>query len=128
MAISVKKRRYSLTLTPSIVERFQGLCAQVGLPPATMSHVCDDVISGMSNTFQMAIDKGSIDFSDLMKLMGKQMELIENEEKERKNFKDGSCLKCGKPMHKFHDCVLNPTAVPTDRKERQCTTTRKMES
>ena len=23
-----------------------------------------------------------------------------------------NCVKCDKPLHKFHDCILNPTANP----------------
>lgn len=85
MAISARKKRYALTLTPAVVERFQGLCKRLNMPPSTMSNAVDDLLDNISDTFQLAIDKGTIDLSDLMKVMGKQMELIEIEEKERKN-------------------------------------------
>lgn len=26
----------------------------------------------------------------------------------------GTCKKCGRPMHNFHDCILNPIASPTE--------------
>lgn len=80
-----------------------------------MSELCEDAIKTVSETFQVALDKGSLQISDLMKVMGKQIELIEDEEKEMK----GTCSKCGKPIHKFHDCTLNPTATPTIEKEPQ---------
>ena len=84
MAISANKKRYNVTLTPAVVERFQGLCKRLNLPPSTMSNLCDDSISSVSDTFQMALEKGSLEISDLMKVMGKQLELIEADEKERK--------------------------------------------
>lgn len=85
MAISKHKKRYNVTLTPAHVERFQRLCKRLNLPPSTMSNAIDDLIDNISDTFQAALDKGSIDLSDLMKIMGKQLELIEAEEKERKS-------------------------------------------
>lgn len=85
MAISKLKKRYALTLTPAVVDRFQGLCKRLNMPPSTMSNAVDDLLDNISDTFQMALDKGTIEISDLMKVMGKQMELIEAEEKERKN-------------------------------------------
>lgn len=85
MAISKHKKRYNVTLTPAVVERFQSLCKQLGMPPATMSNLCDDAISNVSDTFQFALEKGTMELSDLFKVMGKQMELLESDEKERKN-------------------------------------------
>jgi len=85
MAINAKRKRYQLSLTPAIVDRFQGLCKRLNMPTGTMSNAVDDLLDSISDTFQMALDKGTIEISDLMKLMGKQMELIETEEKERKH-------------------------------------------
>jgi hypothetical protein len=119
MAISKHKKRYNVTLTPAHVNRFQGLCKRLNLPPSTMSNAIDDLLDNISDTFQTALDKGSLEISDLMKFMGKQLELIEEEEKERKGVKQETCLKCGKPMHQFHDCALNPTATPTVEKEKK---------
>jgi hypothetical protein len=87
MAISKLKRRYNVTLTPATVDRFQALCKRLNLPPATMSNLCDDAISNVSDTFQTALEKGSMELSDLFRVMGKQMELLEADEKERKNAK-----------------------------------------
>jgi len=85
MAISKFKKRYALTLTPATVDRFQGLCKRLNMPPSTMSNAVDDLLDHISDTFQMGLDKGSIEVSDLMKLMGKKMELLETEEKELKH-------------------------------------------
>jgi len=82
MAISKHKRRYALTLTPSVVDRFQGLCKRLNLPNSTMSNAVDELLDNVSDTFQLALDKGNIELSDLMKVMGKQLELLEAEKKE----------------------------------------------
>ena len=85
MAIAKGKQRYSLTLTKETVDRFQGLCKKLGLPPSTMSNLCDDAISNVSDTFQFALEKGTMDLSDLFKVMGKQLELLEEDKKEKKH-------------------------------------------
>ena len=84
MAISKTKKRYYVTLTPGRVERFQDLCKQLHLPPSTMSNALDDMLDSISDTFQTALDKGSLELSDLFKVMGNQMEQLEADEKERK--------------------------------------------
>lgn len=84
MAISKYKKRYNVTLTPSVVDRFQGLCRQLNLPPSTMSNLCEDSIRNVSDTFQLALDKGSMELSDLFKVMGKQLELLEDDKKVKK--------------------------------------------
>jgi hypothetical protein len=71
------KKRYTLTLTIAHVDRFQTLVKRLGLPPNTMSNAVDDLIGSLSDTFQTALDKGSLQLSDLFRVMGKQMELIE---------------------------------------------------
>lgn len=81
MAISKSKRRYSVSLTPAVVDRFQALARELGMPAFVMSSACEDALRQMSNVFQIAKDKGSIEVSDLMRLMGQQMELIEKEGK-----------------------------------------------
>jgi phosphoribosylformylglycinamidine (FGAM) synthase-like enzyme len=84
MAISEKKRRYSVTLTPSIVNRFQALCKEFGMPPGTMSNACDDAILEISKVFQTAKDQGKFDIHDIFRLMGQQVELIMEEERKEK--------------------------------------------
>ena len=85
MGISTSRKRYQLSLTPANVDRFQRLVKRMNLPSSTMSQACDDVIRSLSETFEAALDKGSFQVSDLMKLMGQQMELLEIDEKERKH-------------------------------------------
>jgi hypothetical protein len=81
MAISKNKKRYQLSLTPAVVDRFKSLCKRLNLPESTMSNACDELLNNVSDTFQMALDKGNIELSDLMKVMGKQLELLEGEKK-----------------------------------------------
>lgn len=85
MAISKFKKRYFVTLEPSVVERFQSLALRLGMPPSVMSNACNDALRSMADVFQIGLEKGTIATSDIMKLAGQQMELIEKEEKERKN-------------------------------------------
>jgi len=85
MAISKNKKRYQVTLTPSIVDRFQGLVDEIGLPPSTMSMAIDDFLKDMSEVFQTAKDSGTMRISDIFKVMGKQVELVIEEERRAKN-------------------------------------------
>lgn len=77
MAISKGKRRYSVTLTPSVVDRFQTLARELGMPQSVMSAACEDALKGIAEVFQIAKDKGTLDVKDLRRLLGQQMELIE---------------------------------------------------
>jgi hypothetical protein len=80
--LAAGKKRYNLSLTVTNVERFQTLCKRLGMPRNTMSNAVDDLINSVSDTFQTALDKGSMELSDLFKLMGKQMELIEEDKRD----------------------------------------------
>lgn len=85
MAISKSKRRYSVSLTPSVVDRFQSLARELGMPPSVMSAACEDALKEITNVFQVAKEKGTIDLNDIVRLMGQQLQLIADEEKEEKN-------------------------------------------
>jgi hypothetical protein len=80
--LPVGKKRYNMTLTVTNVNRFQTLCKRLGLPRNTMSNAVDDLINSVADTFQTALDKGSMELSDLFKLMGKQLELIEEDKRD----------------------------------------------
>lgn len=80
MAVSKHKRRYTITLTPAVVERFQTLARDIGMPPSAMSAACEEALKGVADVFQTAKDKGSIDIVDIHRLLqSQQMELIEAE-------------------------------------------------
>lgn len=85
MPIPKNKRRYTVTLTPANVDRFQKNCKKLGFPLSTMSLACDEIIKELCSTFETAIEKGTLQLSDLFKLMGKQMEFIEDEKEVVKN-------------------------------------------
>lgn len=82
MAIAKNKTRCTLSLTTSNVERFQSLVKEFGMPSNTMSKACDDIIKNLCGVFEEAKAKGSFGISDLFRVMGTQMELLVEEEKE----------------------------------------------
>lgn len=75
------KKRYSLSLTEKNVDRFQALCKEFKMPAKTMSNVCDDAIMEVSRVFQTAKEQGKFSIEDIFKLMGRQIELLMEEEK-----------------------------------------------
>lgn len=82
------KKRYSVSLTQKRVERFQSLCREFGLPPSTMSGALDDTLQGLGDMFQDAKDRGTMNMSDLFRLMGKQFDLMIEEERSEKNVRE----------------------------------------
>jgi hypothetical protein len=79
------KKRYSVSLRQANVERFQALCRDFGMPANTMSNALDDTLHGLCEMFQEAKERGTMNISDIFRLMGKQVELlIEEEKQERK--------------------------------------------
>lgn len=83
MAISRSKRRYNVSLTPSNVDRFHSLCKFFGMPPGTMSSCIDDFLVDISNVLELGKEQGKLDIDDLQRLMGKQMDLIRDEERKK---------------------------------------------
>jgi hypothetical protein len=81
MTIAKHKHRYTVTLTPALVHRFHDLCHDLGIPPSGMSSAFDDFLKDINDVMQIWKDEGKIDVKSLKKLMGKQLELIESEEK-----------------------------------------------
>lgn len=75
------RKRYSITMTQANVERFQSLCRTVGLPATTLSRVCDDAVVEVSNIFDTALQQGKFDLQDIFRIMGKQVELLIEEER-----------------------------------------------
>ncbi len=75
MAISVKKKRYMLTLTPANVERFQALCKRLGLPLSTMSDALNDQLVELCEIFQIATDKGTTGIVNLLKAKQQDFDL-----------------------------------------------------
>jgi protein-disulfide isomerase-like protein with CxxC motif len=78
MAIGKDKRRYSVSLTPARVDRFQALCKQLGMPPSTMSSALDDVLASLADTFQTAADNG---ITGVVSLMENKMEKLHEEKR-----------------------------------------------
>lgn len=85
------KKRYSVSLRQTNVERFQALCKEFGMPPNTMSNALDDTLQGLCEVFQEAKERGTMNLSDIFRLMGKQVQLlIEEEREEAKSYAEKS--------------------------------------
>lgn len=80
MPISKSKRRYTISLRPSVVDRFQSLAKSLGMPPYVMSAACEDALKGISDVLQIAKDKGTLELKDIRRLLGQQLELVEEAE------------------------------------------------
>jgi len=74
------KKRISITVTESVVTRFQTICKETNLPPATLSRAIDDFLKGIVDVLETARRSGKFTISDMFNMMGKQMELLEMEE------------------------------------------------
>ena len=83
MAISKSKRRYQVSLTPSVVDRFQSLAKDLGMPASVMSGACEDALKTIADVFQVAKEKGTLEISDLKRLIDTQMELIQTDERKQ---------------------------------------------
>jgi hypothetical protein len=90
MQLTNTKRRYSVSLTPANVDRFQSLLKRLKLPPSTMSAVIDDNIRSMCGTFQTALDKGTKGITDLFKEQQQEFELLQTEDKKEKSNVSGT--------------------------------------
>jgi hypothetical protein len=89
MALPINKRRYSVSLTPANVDRFQNLCKRLKLPPSTMSAAIDDTLRDLCGVFQIALDKGTTGIGNLFKEKQQEMELLLHEDKKGEK-KDGN--------------------------------------
>lgn len=85
MAISKDKRRYTVSLTPEIVARFHSLAKDVGIP-TTVSNLCEDALKQTITLLQVVKEKGSLGSDELRKIMGTQMDLIQEEERKQDGY------------------------------------------
>lgn len=82
------KKRYSVSLRQANVERFQSLCRDFGMPSNTMSNALDDTLHGLCEMFQEAKERGTMNITDIFRLMGRQVEqLLEEERKDNDVFR-----------------------------------------
>lgn len=81
--LGVGKKRYSLSLTEKTVDRFKAICRKMGASSNVMSVACDDMLLQLAITFESALEKGTWTTSDMLKLMGQQLELEEVKERNR---------------------------------------------
>lgn len=74
------KKRIMITVTESVVTRFQTICKETNLPPATLSRAIDDFLKGIVDVLETARRSGKFTISDMFNMMGKRLELAEMEE------------------------------------------------
>jgi hypothetical protein len=94
--IAPGKKRHMLTLTESYVKRFQNLCRDIGLPPATLSNALDDSLKVLVDSMEMARKGGRFTVTDMFTMVGQQMELLQTEGMENGN--KGRNAKVGKTI------------------------------
>jgi len=106
------KKRYQVTLTQATVEDFQKMAKEMGIPFSVMSQILDESLQKVTSSIKKFRERGSATFADLFHVIGEEMDKIQNEvvQEEEINKKENLCPKCGLPLHKFHNCELNPTA------------------
>jgi len=73
------KKRIMITVTESVVTRFQTICKETNLPPATLSRAIDDFLKGMVDVLEIARSRGRFTIRDMFTMMGEQMQLIEED-------------------------------------------------
>lgn len=86
------KKRISITFTEANVERFQKLTKKMGLA-LTLSNLCDQAVESTTNELQILFDKGTIKMSDIFNLIGRQMDLIQEDNKTERSKKDEKATK-----------------------------------
>jgi len=113
------KTRIMVSVKKTTVDEFRNAAKSLGLSRNVLSEVVDDALIKTTKIFRLAEEKGkTFSVVDLFHMIGEEIESAQQEEKD-------TCPKCGRPMHTYHDCVLNPVANPegvNDAKPAQKTT------
>jgi hypothetical protein len=79
--IPAGRKRLTITVDEKKLNRFLSLCREFGMPNTTVSSVCNDALHEIANVLQAAKTQGTFGITDVFKLMGKQVELIMEEER-----------------------------------------------
>ena len=80
MAISKSQKRYNVCLTPSVVDRYYALAEKVGVP-GNMSSLFEDALKQTSTLLEVVIETGALTSDDLRKILGTQMDQIQEDER-----------------------------------------------
>lgn len=79
MAVPKDKRRYTVTLTPATVDRFQSILKRYKQPPSYMSLTIDHILRGICESFE-AVEKVSREagreptIGEMLEVLGKSMD------------------------------------------------------
>ena len=100
------RKRYSITLTQENMEGMQALVKEFGQKPEMVGTILDEFmkefLESVAPLIRKAQERGKVTVADLFSVIGAQFEKMEQ--------LPDACPDCGRPMHKFHNCTLNPTA------------------
>lgn len=114
------KKRYAITLTMEHVNRFRKLSADLGLSPSMMSRALDEALESITGSMEQFKARhaasGKLTLGDLFEVVGQQLNEKEEESEERE---EETCPDCGRPMHRFHHCELNPVANPQPKRPKR---------
>lgn len=73
--------RRSITFDVDVINRFQMLTDRLGMPSTTLSAVCNDAVAEISKVLALGLEKGNLTISDVLRLVGTQMDNLIEEEK-----------------------------------------------
>lgn len=113
MALDPNKTRILVTVRKSTIGEFRDATKALGISRNVLSEVVEDALIKITKIFKLAKEKGiTLSIVDLFTMIGEEMEEMKNEvvQEEEINKGENLCPKCGLPLHKFHNCELNPTA------------------
>jgi len=75
------RTRRSITFDVDVLNRFQALADRLGMPSTTLSAVCNDAVAEVSKVLALGLEQGKLDIEDIFRLMGKQVEMLLEEER-----------------------------------------------
>lgn len=117
------KKRYAITLTVEHVDRFRKISEHLGMPRSAMSKALDESLLGLVSSMEefkaRHAASGKLTLGDLFEVVGQQLN-----EKEEVKREEETCPDCGRPMHRFHHCELNPVANPEPKRQKRNTVPR----
>lgn len=76
------KKRYQITLTEEKMIRFRKITSELRLPRNYISQLLDEQLDGLSEMLESVKERGTFTLTDLLTLIGKQIEQMEGDKKD----------------------------------------------
>lgn len=76
------KKRYQLTLTSDLVDEFQRLSREMGMPPGFLSSSIDEYLVQITDVLKTIVDKKKFTLKDMFQFMSDQLEDLDDDKKE----------------------------------------------